>query len=158
MVLSSMQLQKVSVTLWFRRLQCLVLRSVLSVFSTCVLQSVCVHSMDFVSAINKQIKNKINKKGEQLRNAEHEQVVYTTLARASICKLANTTNPMRGQSIQHMRPWKHDWELYATLATTKLEREVYKTLTNMKTRAGSVYNTCYRENLSGKCIQHLQPR
>ena len=33
MVLSSMQLQKVSVTLWFRRLQCLVLRSVLSVFT-----------------------------------------------------------------------------------------------------------------------------
>jgi len=32
----------------------------LSVFSTCVLQSVCVHTMDFVSAINKQI-NKINK-------------------------------------------------------------------------------------------------
>jgi len=32
MVLSSMQLQKVSVTLWFRRLQCLVLRSVLSDF------------------------------------------------------------------------------------------------------------------------------
>jgi len=32
----------------------------LSVFSTCVLQSVCVHTMDFVSAINKQIK--INKK------------------------------------------------------------------------------------------------
>ena len=32
MVLSSMQLQKVTVTLWFRRLQCLVLRSVLSVF------------------------------------------------------------------------------------------------------------------------------
>jgi len=32
MVLSSMQLQKVSVTLWFRRLQGLVLRSVLSVF------------------------------------------------------------------------------------------------------------------------------
>jgi len=32
MVLSSTQLQKVSVTLWFRRLQCLVLRSVLSVF------------------------------------------------------------------------------------------------------------------------------
>ena len=32
MVLSSLQLQKVSVTLWFRRLQCLVLRSVLSVF------------------------------------------------------------------------------------------------------------------------------
>jgi len=32
MVLSSMQLQTVSVTLWFRRLQCLVLRSVLSVF------------------------------------------------------------------------------------------------------------------------------
>jgi len=33
----------------------------LSVFSTCVLQSVCVHTMDFVSAINKQInKNKIN--------------------------------------------------------------------------------------------------
>jgi len=32
MVLSSMQLQKVSVTLWFRRLQCLVLRTVLSVF------------------------------------------------------------------------------------------------------------------------------
>jgi len=31
----------------------------LSVFSTCVLQSVCVHTMDFVSAINKQIK--INK-------------------------------------------------------------------------------------------------
>ena len=55
MVLSSMQLQTVSVTLWFRRLQCLVLRSVLSVFSTCVLQSVCVHTMDFVSAINKQI-------------------------------------------------------------------------------------------------------
>ena len=32
MVLPSMQLQTVSVTLWFRRLQCLVLRSVLSVF------------------------------------------------------------------------------------------------------------------------------
>jgi len=32
MVLSSMQLQKVSVTLWFRRLQCLVLRAVLFVF------------------------------------------------------------------------------------------------------------------------------
>ena len=32
MVLSSMQLQKVSVTLWFRRLQCLVPRAVLSVF------------------------------------------------------------------------------------------------------------------------------
>ena len=32
MVLSSMQLQKVSVTLWFRRLHCLVLRGVLSVF------------------------------------------------------------------------------------------------------------------------------
>jgi len=32
MVLSSMQLQKVSVTIRFRRLQCLVLRSVLSVF------------------------------------------------------------------------------------------------------------------------------
>jgi len=32
MVLSSMQLQKVSVTLRFRRLQCLALRSVLSVF------------------------------------------------------------------------------------------------------------------------------
>jgi len=32
MVLTSMQLQKVSVTLWFRRFQCLVLRSVLSVF------------------------------------------------------------------------------------------------------------------------------
>jgi len=31
MVLSSMQLQKVSVTLWFRRLQCLVLRAVLSI-------------------------------------------------------------------------------------------------------------------------------
>jgi len=31
-VLSSMQLQEVSVTLWFSRLQCLVLRSVLSVF------------------------------------------------------------------------------------------------------------------------------
>jgi len=51
----AMQLQKVSVTLRFRRLQCLVLRSVLSVFSTCVLQSVCVHTMDFVSGINKQI-------------------------------------------------------------------------------------------------------
>ena len=34
MVLSSMQLQKVSVTLWFRRLQCLVLRSVLSDFTS----------------------------------------------------------------------------------------------------------------------------
>jgi len=30
-----------------------VLRSVLSVLSTCVLQSVCVHTMDFVSATNK---------------------------------------------------------------------------------------------------------
>jgi len=28
----------------------------------------------------------------------------------------------------------------------------------MKTRAGSVYNTCYHENLSGYCIQHLLPR
>jgi len=32
MIRSSMQLQNVSVTLWFCRLQCLVLRSVLSVF------------------------------------------------------------------------------------------------------------------------------
>jgi len=32
MVLSAMQLQKVSVTLWFHLLQCFVLRSVLSVF------------------------------------------------------------------------------------------------------------------------------
>jgi len=57
MVLSSMQLQKVSVTLWFRRLQYLVLRSVLFCLfvSTCVLQSVCVHAMDFVSA-HKQTK------------------------------------------------------------------------------------------------------
>ena len=60
MVLSSMQLQKVSVTLWFHRLQWLVLRSVLSVFinRTCVLQSVCVHTMDFVSA-HKQIYYKV---------------------------------------------------------------------------------------------------
>ena len=54
MVLSTMQLQKVSVTLWFRRLQCLVLRFVLSVFIDLRLQSVCVHAMDFVSA-HKQI-------------------------------------------------------------------------------------------------------
>jgi len=55
MVLSSMQLQKVSVTLWFRRLQCLELRSVLSVFID--LRSgecVCVHTMDFISG-SKQI-------------------------------------------------------------------------------------------------------
>ena len=52
--LQKVQLQKVSVTLWFRRLQCLVLHSVLSVLSTCVLQSECVHTMDFMSA-HKQI-------------------------------------------------------------------------------------------------------
>ena len=55
MVLPSMQLQKVSVTLCFRRLQCLVLRSVLSVFiNVRSAECVCVHSMDFVSA-HKQI-------------------------------------------------------------------------------------------------------
>jgi len=47
MVLSSMQLQKVSVTLRFRRIQCLVLRSVLSVFvdlrsAECVCRAVSV--------------------------------------------------------------------------------------------------------------------
>jgi len=51
MVLSSMQLQKVSVTLWFRRFQCLVLRAVSSVFinlrsaeSVCSYYELCVCS------------------------------------------------------------------------------------------------------------------
>jgi len=30
-----------------------------TILSTCVLQNVCVHTMDFVSATNKQIKDKI---------------------------------------------------------------------------------------------------
>ena len=34
----------------------------------------------------------------------------------------------------------------------------YTTLAPTKTWAGSVYNTCYHENLSGNCIQHLLPR
>jgi len=55
MVLYSMQLQKVSVTLWFRRLQSLVLRAVLSVsIDLRSAECVCVHTMDFVSAL-KQI-------------------------------------------------------------------------------------------------------
>jgi len=51
MVLSSTQLQNVSVTLWFRRLHCLVLYYVLFclLLSTYALQVVCVHTMDFVS-------------------------------------------------------------------------------------------------------------
>ena len=98
------------------------------------------------------------KRVSKLRNAEHEQVLYTILARASICKLVNTTNPMRGQCIQQMRPWKHDWEVYIALATTKLEREVYTTLATTKTRAGSVYNTCYHDNLRRQRMQHLQKR
>jgi len=55
MVLSSMQLQKVSVpcdSAGFNAL-CYVLFCLF--LSTCVLQSVCVHTMDFVSA-HKQIK------------------------------------------------------------------------------------------------------
>jgi len=48
-VLSSTQLQNVSVTLWFRQLQCHVKRSVLSVFIDLCLQSVCAYTMDFVS-------------------------------------------------------------------------------------------------------------
>jgi len=46
--LSSTQLQKVSVTLWFCRLQCFVKRSVLSVFID-LRSAVCVYSMDFMS-------------------------------------------------------------------------------------------------------------
>ena len=61
-------------------------------------------------------------------------------------------------TVQHMRPWKHDWEVSTTLATKKLEREVYTTLATTKTWAGSVYNTCGHENTNGKCIQHLLPR
>ena len=38
--------------------------------------------------------------------------------------------------------------------TTGITRE----LANMKTRSGSVYNTCDHEKLSGKCIHHLLPR
>jgi len=85
------------------------------------------------------------KRASKLRNAEHEQVVYTTLARASICKLANTTNPMRGQSIQHLLP-------------RKLERKVYTTLATTITYEGSACSTCKHENLSEQCIQHLQTR
>jgi len=60
MVLSSMQLQKVSVTLWFRRLQCLVLRSVLSVFSN-LRSAECVCSYYGLRVCYKQInKKKIN--------------------------------------------------------------------------------------------------
>jgi len=51
MVLSSMQLQKVSVTLW---LQWLVLRSVLYVFIDLRSAECVLHTMDFVSA-HKQI-------------------------------------------------------------------------------------------------------
>ena len=35
---------------------------------------------------------------------------------------------------------------------------MYTTLANMKTRAGSVYNTCEHENLSEQSLQHLQTR
>ena len=54
MVLSSMQLQKVSVTLWFRRLQCLVLRSVLSVFIN-LRSAECVYSYYGLRVCYKQI-------------------------------------------------------------------------------------------------------
>jgi len=60
MVLSSMQLQRVSVTLWFRWLQCLVLRSVLSDFINLrSAECVCVRTMDFVSAHKQKKKKKI---------------------------------------------------------------------------------------------------
>jgi len=50
-----MQSQKVSVTLCFGRLQCFVLRSVLSVFVDLrFAECVCVHTVDFVSS-QKQI-------------------------------------------------------------------------------------------------------
>ena len=67
MVLSSMQLQKVSVTLWFRRLQCLVLRSVLSVFINLRSAECVCSTMDFVSA-DKQT-NKIKKLQFQNRDS-----------------------------------------------------------------------------------------
>ena len=47
---SSMQLEKVSVILWFRRLQPLYYVLFSLFLSTCVLQNVWVHTMDFVSA------------------------------------------------------------------------------------------------------------
>jgi len=61
MVLSSMQLQKVSVSLWFRRLQCVVLRSVLAVFIN-LRSAECVcsyHGLRVCSQTNK-LKIKLN--------------------------------------------------------------------------------------------------
>ena len=58
MVLSSTQLQKVSVTQWFRRLQCLIKRSVLSVFID-LRTAECVFSLwTSCLVINKKIKLK----------------------------------------------------------------------------------------------------
>ena len=54
MVLSSMQLQKVSVTCDSAGFNALYYVLYCLFLSTCVLQSVCVHTMDFVSA-HKQI-------------------------------------------------------------------------------------------------------
>ena len=58
MVLSSMQLQEVSVTLWFRRLQCLELGSVLSVFIN-LRSAECVCSYYGLRVCDKQI-NELN--------------------------------------------------------------------------------------------------
>jgi len=71
MVLSSMLLQKVSVTLWFRRLQCLVLRSVLSVFIN-LRSAECVcsyYGLRVCSQTNKMKKIKWN--GVQAKVKEH---------------------------------------------------------------------------------------
>jgi len=72
MVLSSMQLQKVFVTLWFRRLQCRVLRSVLSVFIN-LRSAECVCSYYGLRVSYKQI-NQI-----KLKNFEKQGITYELL-------------------------------------------------------------------------------
>ena len=60
MVLSSMRLQKVSVTLWFRRLQCLVLRCFVCFYQPALCR-VCVFILwTSCLLINKQIKLELN--------------------------------------------------------------------------------------------------
>jgi len=67
--------EKVSVTLWFQRLQRLVLRSVFVCFHRPAFCGVCVHTVDFVSAHKQKIKMKLNlqvrKSQTSLKNARN---------------------------------------------------------------------------------------
>jgi len=60
-------------------------------------------------------------------------------------------NAEHGQVVYNTCEGKH---MHTHANTTDITRE----LANMKTRSGSVCNTCDHETLSRKCIQHLRPR